>query len=143
MVTNGDEGYRTSKLTLLELPVTPALTQLLKPGDRRFIALTWNHGLDIYDGWIEYTLDTCLLSDIFGDGRDFATIFEAHNSQHGCGAVYILIDFVYKQVWCGDETDVEDFLENVVNEKHHHSVLFTALEVGLCNKLDGKRSIGV
>lgn len=114
-------------LVLLELPVIPALRELLKPGDRRCLALSWNEGICVYDGWTEYILDNLSPQDIFGNDLDKSSTFGAENLWRGCGNSHILIDFAQGTIYAGDETCVERFLEAVVDEQYQRSPLCVAV----------------
>ena len=143
MVENCNESTQTiheiTGLTLYKLPVTPVLEELLEPGDRRFMALSWNGGLGVFDGWTEYALEVCPLRDVFGEERGFGAVFEAS----GLKIDALLIDFAQGQIWSGSEVEVEEILENAVGEWYRHSPLSAVLDSAVSEKLDGNLADGV
>lgn len=116
MSTIDDARYVTGELRQSELLVTPALTELLEPGDRRFIALGWASSFCVYDGWTEYTLNLSP-QDVFGDGWGMLSGFMVENLHHGCESCRILIDFTQGTIHVGDEECVERLLDEVVDER--------------------------
>lgn len=118
---------QNDQLMLLEPPITPALKELIRPGDRRFIALGWEGGLFVYDGWTEYTIKNVAIGDIFNDNNEILALLGVDNARRGCGSDRILIDFAQGTIYAGDETCVEKFLETVVDEQYQRSLLYVAV----------------
>ncbi len=129
-----DKRLPFNRLVRLELSVNRAMNLLLEPGDRRFMALGWDDGLCVYDGWTEYALRELSPRDIFGDHSE---LFAAFGSGNAYESVHVLIDFAQGTIYAGDEASVENFLEEVVDEYYRHSPLFAVLDSAVGEKLDG------
>ncbi len=127
MLGANDTRRVIGELRQSELLVTSALMKMLEPGDRRFMALGWEDGFLVYDGWTEYIIENFSLEDIFGDSSEILALLRSNNSQCGCGSDHILIDFAQGTIYAGDETCVERFLEAVVDEQYQRSPLCVAV----------------
>lgn len=139
MSATDDTRLMFEELRQSDLPVTPALKELLEPGDRRFIALGWDNGLCVYDGWTEYALGDLSLKDLFGSCA-VSAVWGDGNAHHGCGRTHILIDFAQGIIYTGNEACVERILDEVVDEQYHHSPLAATLgSLAVRLPLDGNR----